>query len=56
MYRWRVCVCVMYTGLHVTKTIIRMQDVWVEGPFGVMYTDCEVYANVGVNTDVRRPV
>ncbi len=33
--------------------LITIHDVYVEGEMGVMYTDREVYAPIGLNTDVR---
>ena len=33
---------------------VTIRDVFVEGAGGVMYTDCEVYAVIGLNTDIPR--
>lgn len=33
---------------------VTIEDVYVEGAGGVMYTDCEIYAVIGLNTDIPR--
>ena len=43
--------------LFIEKEIvaIKMEDVFIQGSTGIVYSHCEVYPNMGINTDVCGP-
>ena len=40
--------------LFIEKEIvaIKLQDVFIQGSTGIVYSHCEVYPNMGISTDV----